>query len=720
MIKDKEIFKNWCVLIIALSVVFLFLIIRNSGLYPFVFPDEYTYSTFSRLIPFSDAKIPDYLYYAIYKVTKISGDGSLECARLLNAFFFILTAPFIYLICRDIAGDKVALLIAVCSVLGPINSYTAYFMPESLYCFVFWLFTYLLYRYRQDANWQRMMILGAALGLLSLVKPHALLLVPALIAYFLAVMFHSEKAPPISRIKVVVYFLVAALSVKLVLGFALAGINGLCFFGSSYTSGATNSISPISPISLTNLKSPTSPTSPTSPISPISPISPTGGKHSYLSFIGNAVLNLQGHILSLCLLFSVPVAYLVLCTCSYVMSPRNCRFDSIAIYTTLMSMNLLAVVTLYTATYAGAGPSDITTRLHARYYDFMFPLFLIVAATQSTLADSDFKLKWRVISALPVGAAILYATYTKMVPYFYTLTDFPELFGITSKPAGFYVICGLSLLCLAVWIHSVHFGAKLFLYLFVPAIVFVSNVNITKSMQQRRIPDLFDKAGMFTKHYLAREDLSKVLIIGSNQCLLFRSLLYLDNANATVETIPEGSAYHVSRLPEGKDWVLVIGDHPVPDDVFYKISMNGFTLVRARKPNKLSFKTDNLPGIISNLRGLSAPESYGRLSTGKEVVIAFYEPLPERFKFSMVAYALGPNVGRNFVISAGNATQEFTLGASSSERVLEIDNPERSNTIKLIVPQPVSPRELGMMSVEDRQLGVVLVEIRIDPVVQMP
>jgi len=125
-------------LIGAVFAIALLLIFRNLGLYPIVFPDEYTYSKFSRLIPFREAYIPNYLWFLVYRVTSICGDGFLGCGRLLNVVFFVSAAPFIYLIGKKITGEKTALLISVLSILGPINVYTAFFMPESLY-FLFFL-----------------------------------------------------------------------------------------------------------------------------------------------------------------------------------------------------------------------------------------------------------------------------------------------------------------------------------------------------------------------------------------------------------------------------------------------------------------------------------------------------------------------------------------------------------------------------------------------------
>jgi phosphoglycerol transferase len=301
-----------------------------------------------------------------------------------------------------------------------------------------------------------------------------------------------------------------------------------------------------------------------------------------------------------------------------------------------------------------------------------------------------------------------------MAPYFFNPVDYPELSSITAKLGHFYLICGLALVCLAVWICSSKYGARSFLYLFVPVFVYLSGAYMLKEMNNRRTPDEYDRAGMFARQYLKREEYAKVQIVGSDRYRLYRPLLCLDNPAASPEIIPVGAPYDPSRLPDEKEWALVIGDHPVSDDVFHKIPLNGSTLVRLRKPRRLSFLTDSLHGVVSSISGLNPYGSNVGYSTGKEVVIRFCEPLPERFKLSLKAYAIGPNAERTFVISTGYRLSEFSLGTSAADKILEIANPERSNVITLRVPQPATMESWGP-KIDNTQFGVVLVDLRIDP-----
>ncbi len=76
------------------------------------------------------------------------------------------------------------------------------------------------------------------------------------------------------------------------------------------------------------------------------------------------------------------------------------------------------------------------------------------------------------------------------------------------------------------------------------------------------------------------------MIVGSESIGLFRSLFYLDNPQSSQETIPKGSSYNLSKLPAGKEWILVIGDHSLSEKPFFQLPMDGFTLVHATGTNK--------------------------------------------------------------------------------------------------------------------------------------
>jgi len=132
----------------------------------------------------------------------------------------------------------------------------------------------------------------------------------------------------------------------------------------------------------------------------------------------------------------------------------------------------------------------------------------------------------------------------------------------------------------------------------------------------------------------------------------------------------------------------------------------------------VDFKQSAWPGVILRTQGLSSPEPWGTWSSGDFVSLEFSKPLPERFSVRLVADAFGPNVGKEFVAHVGNSAVRFTWeakqGAVPEEKVLKFTNPGKSSTLRIDIPSPASPKELGL-NPDERTLGIALVELQIVP-----
>ena len=541
---------------IIATALFGTLTFRNLEMYPIVMSDEYNYSKFSRLLPLADAIVPGYLYLAIYRATNLCGDGFYDCARIFNALFFVASAPFIYLTARRTCTRGVASIVALLALLGPINSFTAYYMPEALYFFSFWFLTWFILRLDHSSSSKSWCFGGLLLGFSALVKPHALFFLPAIAIYILYVSRKREGKWVLQAFKNASSFIVFSFLSKLLIGYFFAGRAGVTLFGSFYESVASST--------------------------------PSDFQH-YLNLLALFTESLKGHALAICLMFGVPIAVAINALLNSIFSETEIKSDQkISFYSLAVLVSLILIAALYTATTVANSGSSLETiaRLHMRYYNFALPLLLVIAASQLSLESATSMYRWRAITAFPIGIAILYAVYTRMAPYWPNFIDSPELRGFTRIKYAFYVLGGLSFFALALWVYSARFGARIFVYLFMPLAVAYSTHNVNMDIRARLIPDVYDKAGIFTKQYLSNEDLSKLVVIGSDGIGVFRSLFFLDNPQSSQETISKGSSYNLSKLPAGKEWILVVGDHSLSEKPFFQLPMDGFTLVRVTGTNK--------------------------------------------------------------------------------------------------------------------------------------
>lgn len=310
---------------LGVSLLALFLVVHNSGLYPSVFSDEYTYSKFSRLLPLSVATHPDYLYLKLFSATNYCGDGFLGCARVFNTVLFVLSAPFIFLTSRTVAGTRLSIAVTLLALAGPINTYTAYFMPESLYFLGFWVVCWLLTRLDADSpNLQWLVVVGAY-GASALIKPHSILFLPAILLYIAWLFYSARSLLSLRTLIAAISFVLGAAIIKFAVGYLLAGEAGLTLFGHLYGGIATS----------------------------------TGADASrYLDVLSRAFVSLFGHLSAIAIIYGVPLAVTIaVLVGAFFQDPgarhlegsRNPQLEKLCFLALAIFLNLGFVAALYTA-----------------------------------------------------------------------------------------------------------------------------------------------------------------------------------------------------------------------------------------------------------------------------------------------------------------------------------------------------------------------------------
>jgi phosphoglycerol transferase len=532
---------------IAGIVVFVALLLRNSGLYPSVM-DEYPYSTMSRLVPLAKASIPDYLYFTVYNLTNQCGDAFLSCARILNVAAFVGAAPFIYLTAKRVCTRGVATLVVILALVGPINTYTAYFMPEALYFLSFWVIAWFILGIDSIHARRKWIAAGVLLGAAALVKPHALFLIPGILLYLVYLGTRLGRENLRATIENGVLVVVVPLLTKFIGGFLLAGSAGLTLFGPTYGSVSESALSDL------------------------------GGPSELLTVSAESLV---GHVLAICLLYGLPIALSLAAAVRSLRSGNDSTAsDRASVFAFLILADLLVVVALFTAFTAGGSVYESAYRLHMRYYNFALPLLFIVAGAQ--LGASPARPSANMFIGVLIGLAIVYALISRLEPYTPYLVDSPELRSITDQRALSLVLGFLSLATLALWSAGNRWGIRLFVYAFLPLAVIGSTIAASSELRLRLVPDQADRAGMLAAQYLPRSERSHVLVVGSDISQLYRALFYVDDPDPAFQVIPAGSIFDVSTLPEGKDWALIIGDHEWIGGSYSESPTPGFALVRGR------------------------------------------------------------------------------------------------------------------------------------------
>lgn len=661
-------------LLVSMGVCCAYLLLRNTGLFLTV-PDEWVYSKTARLLPPEAAGVPSYLYFLIYRATNLCGAGYLECARALNVFFMVGAMPFIYLLCRTVAGRWVSLFIAVMAVLGPINTYTAYFMPESLYLLLFWVLAWYALRGTEANPLLRGAIMGVIIGLMALVKVHAFFLVPVIVGFLaLRPIVGGSGFAWRQSLLAIGAFLLTASFVRLGLGYLFAGPSGLSLFGQIYGSVAPS----------------------------------TDDTDRFIRLVLPGLTSLKGHAMALAALYAVPLAIVF-----YFPSPREGRghppgLREIQLFTFLVFACLLAMTTLFSANAAGSNAMETIARLHMRYYNFALPLLLIVAAGHVSAPQRKDVLR-TLPSAFIWGVLSILAVTTLLGSFTPGVVDSPELRGLTLNPKLFSVIATLGVVALAMWVVNTRIGATLFVFGVLPLAVLGSAYQANRELRQNMRPDVYALAGISARHYLG-EQAEPIIAYGADHSSLYRTLFYLDNPNAMSVVVPANSPIPEESIPAQARWVLVVGDQALPKGARKEIALHGAVLAKVgdQEVEKIDFTRGSWPGLIARTAGLSGPETWGTWSDGDRVTLEFSKPLPAQFTLVLKAQTIG-NSNEPSTIVVGGDRREIRLPAPR-ELGLTFQTDGTVRRIDIEIPWARSMKELGVSN-DPRRLGIGFVSM---------
>ena len=330
------------------------------------------------------AAIPSHLYFAAYAT--LAGADFYAHAKVLNAGFIAATAYPIYAIARLRLPRAEAALIAALGIAAPVATYARYLMPESPYFFGGWFVLLAFLRTLARSVPLAAIVAGAGLGALSLVKPHALALAFATMAFLL---LRGDAWRP--RLAAAVLVAVGYGGVRVLLTFVFVGRFDPSLMGPSYATLFAAGFAP-----------------------------------------WPAIRNAAGHVLALLVLVGVP---LWVVTRHVVLArARRTRADDIALLALCIVATLVAMAVVFTSSvYAIAPEGERITRLHGRYYTFALPLPIIAFAALSREAEPWHPRRWAI---LLWGSATLAAVVGLAIGYETGFVDFPDLSLLTRWPEG--------------------------------------------------------------------------------------------------------------------------------------------------------------------------------------------------------------------------------------------------------------------------------------------
>ena len=119
------------------------------------------------------------------------------------------------------------------------------------------------------------------------------------------------------------------------------------------------------------------------------------------------------------------------------------------------------------------------------------------------------------------------------------------------------------------------------------------------------------------------------------------------------------------------------------------------------------------PAFIKAVSGMSGYETIGRWTEGRDVEFVFTQNLPRKFTLNLeFAPAFGPDVGKVAQIQVGEWKSTFIASEKPKSISFFIETTTPTDSIKFVVPDPLSPAELGTGE-DTRKVGIMFKRLSI-------
>ncbi len=519
------------------TVMFFIVAGRVWEVLPKIMGDELIYSRNARLTELADISVPNYLFALVFGNTNMCGYDFYYCAKGINFVFLAIFVLFVYLAARLVARPAASFWIAVLAMLGPISTYTSYFTPEMMFFAGAAALLYALFRLSSASPWWAWVLIGVGLGLLALVKPHALFLAPPFVVYasFLALKGEGKRVLNLAVNSIAI--VAATLATKLGLGFAFAGERGLGLFGGSYDASAGSIIS---------------------------------GENAVAPELGTNEIARQGIGLSitwqivfqvafLLIFFGLPLILAAVETVKGMRTkgePNQLQKISFLLIASLGALVLVAAV--FVATSASFGEM-IQNRVMIRYYEYLLPFLpLVLIALRDKIEHLGKGARWGIAAAFVVWMAIALPTMSVIPPLF---TDSALMASTIKSGIPMFVYAAISFAAALVWVKDHEKGEKFWVYAVAPllALIFAISTYINFTSVSNIVGN-YTHSSRWAHDNLTDEQKSTLMIIGNNYPNVQQAQFWLDDVNVEGRALPENGLINLNELAsEGHKYLLAIG-----------------------------------------------------------------------------------------------------------------------------------------------------------------
>jgi hypothetical protein len=371
------------------------------------------------------------------------------------------------------------------------------------------------------------------LGLMILIKPHAVFLVPGVAAF----LFLKRKQT--STFLTLFLFSITLLFARIGLGVYLAGNNSLSFSGSLYNQ-----------IAETTLRE----------------------QILSINFLQALMSNISGHFFVISVVFGLGIQIIANANPFRFETLKN--NDFLFLSTTLL-LPLILVSAAFSALTPNLGLYESYFRISSRYYAFALPLVLIQFFC-------DGKIQRKKISGLLNGTFLVFLVAPLATGIFYrfepVLTDNPELAFLRSSNVFGYILISIAIALSLLFFHYSKEVTRIYLYVYLPLIFSLIFLNSTQIIQANKVQNPYDAAGQITRQLFDNSDYNQIQVIGDSTAGSFNYLFQTDSIEPLWITREQGSLIQNSDINQGRNVLFLIGAYQVEFTYEHKVLRDGYSI----------------------------------------------------------------------------------------------------------------------------------------------
>ena len=528
---------------------------------PAILGDEYLYSMNARKAapwdPSPAGDFSNYLFNFVYQGTNFCGEAFYACGKIFNLFFFLGFIFTLFIAAIRFLPFWAAYGFMLAAGLSPLSVYTSMFLPESMYMFFIGLLLIAVLHAIKEFSWQNWALAGTAIGIASLVKPHAWLSAIA-VGITLLVVGLGNREIGFKKTIIAIGALIAGSAVtRVFVGLLVAGPKALGFFGQY--------------LGVETVEQVISGTVPNEADSAVAN-SPMSGVFALFGTQFNV------HILVISALMAISVVAVTIGVLEIIKFRKLSTVNGFALFAFIWLFSLMIEIVIFTGWVTGTG-DDHTSRVLLRYYEFLFvivPLAGLSVLSHGVGERANVWVRWG------LSGAFAFLVTPAFTGFFGSLTiqiaDAPTLAGLVVSTEIFNGVAIVGFIALLLLASFPRYAAWSFAFL-LPFSMVGTGWQIQDQYQGfRGTLSAADKAGQYLRDNYEIEEIDATWILATSRFDATNVAIWADSALMDYELLVPGSQIPTDSIPDGIRFVVATGDLGIQDPSLEKYVGEGFTI----------------------------------------------------------------------------------------------------------------------------------------------